>query len=231
MRQNFEELRSGKLKIRSAQASFAGGFVLLSNNQVFQFGLCGREFGRKRKPTRMNYEDVFTVLRSNEDICPLKLDCRWSRVISVCSLVCVDFRGLKEAKLTKDKLVDKLNEAWGPCDKQLLPPYDELTAKFINYKSLQKPQLAQKPNTAFSNFTQEIVASRLNNINKDLVNQIDQSFLVKSAYSFANGAEPNQPNASQLKPTAVGNAYLAQEQSRQSVTTPASKNSRARFHY
>ena len=45
----------------------------------------------------------------------MKIYCKWSKSISCCFLIMADFRGVNEAKLVKEKIVNYINTKWEDC--------------------------------------------------------------------------------------------------------------------
>ena len=81
--------------------------------------------------------------------------------MTVTYVLFADFRKCNISKTVREKFVNKINNTWGKNNTQLLPTHDDLMAKHIWYKYLQKPGKNFPPNLGFSG------KSRIKNIKEN----------------------------------------------------------------
>lgn len=139
-----------RFKPRSVQASLAGGYVLLDDRQLFQFGKSGRANTPVKVPTKFSYEELFGGNRMADDFTPLRVYSKWSNTLTATYILFLDFRGQTEAKTMREKMAELINVSWGEIDTSIFPPCNEITSKHLHSKYVEKCLRSNKPNTQYS---------------------------------------------------------------------------------
>jgi hypothetical protein len=103
-----------------------------------------------KTPTKFKFVKKFFNGRMADDFTPLKVFCKWSKLMTATYVLFVDFRKCNISKTVREKFVEKINNIWGNNNSQLLPTHDDLMAKHIWYKYLQKPGKHFPPNFGHS---------------------------------------------------------------------------------
>ena len=123
-----------RFKPRSVQASISSSFILLDDRQLFYMGKSGVSDKHAQQPTKFAFEGKF--FKNYEHFTPLRVECKWSKIFAATYVTFMDFRGCKQNNNVKEKIVKKVNESWNKVKSQILPPQNNILAKYINYKYL-----------------------------------------------------------------------------------------------
>lgn len=153
------EYKGFRYKPRSIAAGLYCSYILMDDRRLFRTGKLGTE--TLKTPTKFKFVKKFFNGRMADDFTPLKVICKWSKLMTVTYVLFADFRKCNISKTVREKFVNKINNTWGKNNTQLLPTHDDLMAKHIWYKYLQKPGKHFPPNLGFSG------KSRLNNIREN----------------------------------------------------------------
>ena len=136
-----------RYKPRSIAAGLYCSYILMDDRRLFRSGKVGTE--TLKAPTKFKFVKKFFNGRM-DDFTPLKVMCKWSKLMTVTYVLFVDFRKCNISKTVREKFVEKINNTWVDNNSQLLPTHDDLMAKHIWYKYLQKPGKHYPPNLGFS---------------------------------------------------------------------------------
>lgn len=137
-----------RYKPRSISAGLYSSYILMDDRRLFRMGKHGTE--TVKNPTKFKFVKKFFNGRMADDFTPLKVFCKWSKLMTATYVLFVDFRKCNISKTVREKFVEKINTIWGQNNSQLLPTHDDLMAKHIWYKYLQKPGKHFPPNLGYS---------------------------------------------------------------------------------
>lgn len=137
-----------RYKPRSISAGLYCSYILMDDRRLFRTGKVGTD--TLKTPSKFKFVKKFFNGRMADDFTPLKVICKWSKLITVTYVLFADFRKCQISKTVREKFVNKINNTWGTNNSQLLPTHDDLLAKHIWYKYLQKPGKHFPPNLSFS---------------------------------------------------------------------------------
>lgn len=149
-RLDIPEFKGFRFKPRSVQATYNGGYMLLDDRQLYFWGRTGKLSTIAKTPTRLCYEETHFEGRMADDFTPIRVQSKWSKILTATYLIFLDCRNYAESKTLREKFAEKVNAAWAEADRQILPPGDEILAKHIHSKYLEKPLKRFKPNTSFA---------------------------------------------------------------------------------
>lgn len=159
------EYKGFRYKPRSINAGLYCSFILMDDRRVFKMGSTGTE--NVRVPSKFQFEKKFFGGTMTDDFTPLRVFCKWSKIMTATYILFVDFRKCNISKTVREKFVKKINDTWNVNSSQVLPTHDDLLAKHVWYKYLQKPGKRFAPNFNYSgssrNYNQTSDNMRLNN--------------------------------------------------------------------
>ena len=109
------EYKNNVFKVRNIQAGYHNSFCLCEDKKVFLAGVNSTTCKDQKLFTRLEYENRVFKGKLSEDFSPLKLYTKWSHSLQVTYLVYADFRGCKESKLVREKILQNLVKNWEDC--------------------------------------------------------------------------------------------------------------------
>lgn len=126
-----------RYKPRSIGAGLYSSYVLMDDRRLFRTGHTGQE--TIKTATKFSYEKKFFSERMADDFTPLRVYCKWSRLLTATYVLFADFRRCRISKTVREKFVEKINGVWNRNNSQLLPMHNDILAKHVWYKYLQQP--------------------------------------------------------------------------------------------
>lgn len=137
-----------RYKPRSIGAGLYSSYVLMDDRRLFRTGHTGQE--TIKTATKFAYEKKFFAERMADDFTPLRIYCKWSRLMTATYILFADFRRCRISKTVREKFVDKINGIWNKNNSQLLPMHDDILAKHVWYKYLQQPSKNESVDFTYS---------------------------------------------------------------------------------
>ena len=120
----------------------------MNDRRLFRTGMVGTE--NIKSATKFAFEKKFFNSRMADDFTPLKVFCKWSKIMTATYVLFVDFRKCNMSKTIREKFVEKINNNWAENSNQIFPSCDDLLSKHVWYKYLQKPGRHFPPNIEHS---------------------------------------------------------------------------------